>query len=66
MDIDWDDVVLLCSDGLTGHVTDDEIGEALADLESSEATCRSLLETALERGGTDNITVVIGRATQRR
>jgi protein phosphatase len=64
IDLDWEDIVLLCSDGLTGHVKDDEIRDALVDLESSEATCRHLVATALERGGTDNVTVVIGRATQ--
>jgi len=65
IELDWEDILLLCSDGLTGHVKDEEIRDALVNLESSEATCRSLVETALERGGTDNITVVIGRATQK-
>ncbi len=62
--LDWEDILLLCSDGLTGHLKDDEIRDALVNLESSEATCRQLVETALERGGTDNITVVIGRPTR--
>jgi len=65
IELDWEDTVLLCSDGLTGHMKDEEIRDALLNLESSEATCRSLVETALERGGKDNITVVIGRATQK-
>jgi protein phosphatase len=66
IDLDWEDVLLLCSDGLTRHVQDDEIQEALANLVSAEATCRHLVDTALERGGQDNITVVIGRAMRAR
>lgn len=55
-------VVLLCSDGLTKHVSDPEIAEQLRTLESSEQACRALLDLALERGGSDNITVLVGRA----
>jgi serine/threonine protein phosphatase PrpC len=55
-------VVLLCSDGLTAHVTNTEIAEQIRSMESSEQLCRSLLDLALERGGTDNITVLAGRA----
>ena len=54
-------VVLLCSDGLTKHVTDREIEQHILGLESSEQLCRALLELALERGGSDNITIVVGR-----
>ena len=55
-------VVLLCSDGLTTHVNDADIEVKVRTMESSEQLCRSLLELALERGGTDNITVLAGRA----
>ena len=55
-------VVLLCSDGLTKHVSDAEIAERLRAMESSEQVCRTLLDLALERGGSDNITVLVGRA----
>jgi serine/threonine protein phosphatase PrpC len=54
-------VVLLCSDGLTKHVTDREIEQHVLGLESSEQLCRALLELALQRGGSDNITIVVGR-----
>jgi PPM family protein phosphatase len=54
-------VVLLCSDGLTKHVSDLEIEQHVLGLESSEQLCRALLELALERGGSDNITIVVGR-----
>jgi serine/threonine protein phosphatase PrpC len=54
-------VVLLCSDGLTKHVSDKEIEQHILGIQSSEELCRALLELALERGGSDNITLVVGR-----
>lgn len=56
-----DDVVLLCTDGLTKHVTEDEIEDRLRRLQSSEQVCRDLVRLANERGGTDNVTVLVGR-----
>ena len=55
-------VVLFCSDGLTRHVTDDELAQHLASMTSAEQVCRALLDLALARGGTDNITIIAGRA----
>jgi serine/threonine protein phosphatase PrpC len=55
-------VTLLCSDGLTKHVKDSEIEEHVGKMTSSEQLCRDLLNLALERGGSDNITIVVGRA----
>lgn len=60
-DVRWEDVMLLCTDGVTKHVNDDEIREALARNESAETTCNSLLRLALERGGSDNTTLIVGR-----
>ena len=54
-------VIMLCTDGLTNHVSDDEIKSHLASCTSAEACCHALVDLALERGGTDNVTVVIGR-----
>ena len=51
------DVYLLCSDGLTGHVQDAEIGIIARELPPQEA-CRLLVNLANLRGGSDNITVV--------
>lgn len=56
-------VILLCSDGLTKHVSDQEIEQQILAMESSEQLCHALLDLALERGGSDNITLVVGRAT---
>ena len=60
-DCQWDDVMLLCTDGLTKHVEFDEIAAALAVPRPAAETCRALVDLALERGGTDNITVIVGR-----
>lgn len=57
-------VILLCTDGLTKHVSDTEIAEHLRAMESAEQASRALLQLALERGGTDNVTLVLGRARQ--
>ena len=54
------DRFLLCSDGLTGHVEDPELSELMVKHGSQDAT-RRLIELACERGGDDNITVVIAR-----
>ncbi len=53
-----DDQILLCSDGLTDLVEDDEIREALQNQSPREAVI-SLVDLARERGGHDNITVVL-------
>jgi serine/threonine protein phosphatase PrpC len=57
-------VLFLCSDGLTKHVTDAEIAELLGSIKSAQDTCRRLVDLALERGGSDNVTVLIGRANR--
>jgi len=60
----WGTVVLLCSDGLTKHVSDKRIAERLGALTSARKTCEELLQDALDDGGTDNITMVIGRTVK--
>lgn len=59
-------VVLLCSDGVTKHVTDEVLAEQIKAMQSSEQLCRSILDLALAGGGSDNITVIAGRAPLRR
>lgn len=63
--LDGKGLFLMCSDGLTKHVTDEEIAAELHSLESAEKTCHRLLDLALERGGSDNITVLLARAKRR-
>jgi protein phosphatase len=60
-DLEWDDVLLLCTDGLTKHLTDDDIRQVLAGSSSARGACRSLASQAVKRGGSDNVTVVVGR-----
>lgn len=55
-------VILVCTDGLTKHVSDEEIRKCLDTMKSAEQVCRDLLQLALDRGGSDNITLVVGRA----
>jgi serine/threonine protein phosphatase PrpC len=57
----WNGVGLLCSDGLTKHVTDEQISERLRTMTSAKQACTDLLQDALDDGGTDNITIVVGR-----
>ncbi len=61
----WDHVVLLCSDGLTKHVSDERISERLGNMTSAQQVCENLLQDALDDGGSDNITVLVGRAVQK-
>ena len=51
---------MLCSDGLTKHLRDDEILQYAAGL-NARAACEAMLELALKRGGLDNVTVVVVR-----
>ncbi len=54
------DIFVICSDGLSGQVSDNEIGAVAGVLPPAEA-CRFLVNLANLRGGPDNITVVIIR-----
>lgn len=60
-DIQAGDIFLLCSDGLTGLVDDAEMRDILAAFDL-EAAADRLLALTLERGGKDNITMVLVRA----
>ena len=55
-------ITLLCTDGLTKHVSDARIEERLKTMTSAEQVCHDLLQDALDGGGSDNITVVVSRA----
>jgi PPM family protein phosphatase len=54
------DQLLLCSDGLTGHVEDDELAVILGEQDPDEASA-ALVRLANERGGQDNISVGVLR-----
>ena len=53
--------LLLCSDGLTNMLSDEEILETVLSAESEEAACEKLVNDANEEGGRDNITVILFR-----
>ena len=53
------DRYLLCSDGLSGVVSDETLRDTLAGDEDPEAVTRQLIELALHGGGPDNITCIV-------
>jgi protein phosphatase len=59
--LERDDIVLLCTDGLYDMVPDEQIRDVLHSSQSAEETCRTLVELANEKGGKDNITVIVSR-----
>lgn len=56
--METDDIMVLCTDGLTNMVCEDEIHET-AGSNTPEAACEQLIEAAKRHGGEDNITVII-------
>jgi protein phosphatase len=61
--LDPGDVVLLCSDGLINHVRDEEIAQIALEQADPDRACEQLVNLANERGGRDNISVVIIRVS---
>lgn len=53
------DTILLCSDGLNGELTDDEIEAILADCPDTEVAANTLVAAALDCGAHDNVTVIV-------
>ena len=54
-----EDIFVLCSDGLTGHVRDAEIAEVATTAGDLDSACEQLVDLANDRGGEDNITVLL-------
>ena len=59
LDLQEGDLLLLCSDGLSNLVTEEEIHQALLRHGCSPETCRELLDMALQRGAPDNVTIIV-------
>lgn len=55
------DVYLICSDGVTDMLSNDEIREIIDNKKPVEASCRALVDAALEKGGVDNTTAILLR-----
>ncbi|MCB9763350.1 MAG: protein phosphatase 2C domain-containing protein [Alphaproteobacteria bacterium] len=58
------DIVLLCSDGLTGPVDEPQLGELLGSDPDLDRVARALIDAANTNGGPDNITVVLARVPE--
>src|SRR5690606_3990377 len=60
-EVDWKpgDYLLLCSDGLSGLVSDEEMMAIATETPEPQEACERLVALALERGGYDNVTVVL-------
>jgi len=56
-----DDVVLVCSDGLTNPLADEEIARILRESPTPDRACETLITRANEEGGPDNITCIVLR-----
>jgi serine/threonine protein phosphatase PrpC len=55
------DTLVLCSDGLSGQVTKDDIARVVSEEKDLVTACRRLIDMANQAGGPDNITVIIAR-----
>ncbi len=60
-DLEGDDTILLCSDGLSNMVTDDAMEGIVKSCKNLQEAALRLIETANENGGRDNIAVVLVR-----
>jgi protein phosphatase len=61
MRLDIGDSLLLCTDGLTRHVSKERVAELLGTDHTAEQVARQLVEEANAGGGSDNITVIVAR-----
>jgi protein phosphatase len=61
MRLQHDDIVLLCTDGLTGMLSDEQIAESVRWDVPLDETCSLLVASANDAGGEDNVTVVLVR-----
>lgn len=63
---DWQkgDILLLCSDGLSGVLENEQMGAVLSDMPDPDAACAALIDLAYASGSTDNITCVLAKNTE--
>jgi PPM family protein phosphatase len=61
--LDHDDKLLLCTDGLTEYISNEEIATFLTPKADPQATAQALLNLALDRGGEDDVTVILAQYT---
>ncbi|WP_129596340.1 Stp1/IreP family PP2C-type Ser/Thr phosphatase [Anaerophilus nitritogenes] len=58
LDVEKEDIIVLCTDGLTNLIEVEEIKDTLIDCKNIQVACEHLVALANERGGYDNITVI--------
>jgi serine/threonine protein phosphatase PrpC len=58
------DILMLCSDGLTDSVSDEEIRGIIVSTQDLETACSNLVAIANEKGGEDNISIILARKNQ--
>jgi protein phosphatase len=61
IDILENDIILLCTDGLTNMIDEDMILDIIKNEDNPQIACDSLIQNANNRGGEDNVTVIIGK-----
>jgi protein phosphatase len=61
IECDPDDVILVCTDGLTGPVDDESIADLVTRAKSLDKAAEALIQAALDAGGPDNVTVALAR-----
>jgi PPM family protein phosphatase len=59
VDLEPDDIFLMCTDGLTNKLDDDEINNVIVEYDDLNKASSRLVEFANDRGGEDNITVIL-------
>lgn len=59
--LSYGDVVMLCSDGVTRHLSDDELNELLASSRPCNEICQTVVDRCNAAGGKDNISIVVTR-----
>lgn len=61
IEVENGDFILICTDGLSGFIKDEEIIEIITGSGSCEDACNSLISKALENGSNDNITAIVAK-----
>lgn len=61
IDVLENDEILVCTDGLTNMLSEEEILEIIKNAEEPQIACDTLIENANNKGGEDNITVILGK-----
>ena len=57
--LDSDESLLLCCDGVIAHLSDDDIHKIIRDSPDPQTACQKIVDLANERGGSDNISLII-------